>query len=103
MLDFSIDARRGSFHLQLECRLASAWTVIFGPSGAGKSTLLRLLAGLDRPDAGGITLDGNTLTDTARGVYLAPRDRRTAFVTQKSALFPAYDRLGKCRLRRGPS
>lgn len=88
MLNFSIDAHRGIFHLQLECHLTSAWTVIFGPSGAGKSTLLRLLAGLDRPDTGRITLDGNALTDTARGIYFTPRDRRTAFVTQKSALFP---------------
>ena len=46
MLDLALDARRGSFHLQVECRLASDWTVIFGPSGAGKTTLLRLLAGL---------------------------------------------------------
>ncbi len=43
---------RGSFHLHVECRFASEWTVIFGPSGAGKSTLLRLLAGLDLPDRG---------------------------------------------------
>ena len=47
MLELALDARRGSFHLQVECQLASPWTVIFGPSGAGKSTLLRLLAGLD--------------------------------------------------------
>jgi molybdate transport system ATP-binding protein len=47
VLEFSLDARRGSFHLQVECAFASDWTVIFGPSGAGKSTLLRLLAGLD--------------------------------------------------------
>ncbi|MGB6191667.1 MAG: ATP-binding cassette domain-containing protein [Terracidiphilus sp.] len=88
MLNFSIDAHRGTFHLQLECHLPAGWTVIFGPSGAGKSTLLRLLAGLDRPDTGRITLDGNVFTDTGRGIYLTPRDRRTAFVTQKSALFP---------------
>ena len=49
MLELALDARRGSFHLDVECRFASEWTVIFGPSGAGKSTLLRLLAGLDRP------------------------------------------------------
>jgi ABC-type lipoprotein export system ATPase subunit len=36
-------------------------TVVAGPSGAGKSTLLRLLAGLDRPDAGEITVDGEAL------------------------------------------
>ena len=88
MLEFNLDTRRGSFSLQLECRLISEWTVIFGPSGAGKSTLLRLLAGLSRPNSGRIVLDGKTLTDTTRGLYLAPGDRRIAFVTQKSALFP---------------
>ena len=46
MLELALNARRGSFHLQLECRLASEWTVVFGPSGAGKTSLLRLLAGL---------------------------------------------------------
>jgi len=57
MLEIALDARRGHFHLRLECRFVSEWTVIFGPSGAGKSTLLRLLAGLDRPDHGRISLD----------------------------------------------
>ncbi len=63
VLELALDARRGSFHLQVECRLASPWTVIFGPSGAGKSTLLRLLAGLDRarqdePVRGRVSFDG---------------------------------------------
>ena len=48
VLELALKARRGSFHLEVECRLASDWTVVFGPSGAGKSTLLRLLAGLDK-------------------------------------------------------
>ncbi|MCS6965036.1 ABC transporter ATP-binding protein [Thermoflexus sp.] len=43
--------------LHLELRDGEVVCVI-GPSGAGKSTLLRLLAGLDRPDAGQVTLDG---------------------------------------------
>jgi ABC-type sulfate/molybdate transport systems ATPase subunit len=60
VLELALDVRRGGFHLQVECRLASEWTVIFGPSGSGKSTLLRLLAGLDRPDHGQIVLDGQT-------------------------------------------
>lgn len=37
---------------------------IIGPSGAGKTTLLRALAGLERPDAGAILLDGKTLDDS---------------------------------------
>jgi ABC-type sulfate/molybdate transport systems ATPase subunit len=88
MLEFVLDARRGHFHLQVECRLGADWTVIYGPSGAGKSTLQRLLAGLDRPDHGHITLDGSPLTDTERGIFLKPGHRRTALVAQQPALFP---------------
>jgi ABC-type sulfate/molybdate transport systems ATPase subunit len=88
MLEFSLDAYRGSFHLQVECRFASDWTVIFGPSGAGKSTLLRLLAGLDRPIRGRIALEGRALTETAIGVHLPPGHRQTSLVSQQPALFP---------------
>ena len=93
MLDLALHARRGSFHLQVECRLASDWTVIFGPSGAGKSTLLRLLAGLDRnahgdTAAGRVALDGRVLTDTASGHWLKPGRRQTSLVAQQPSLFP---------------
>lgn len=90
VLDFSLDARRGSFHLQLSGRLGSEWTVIFGHSGAGKSTLLRLLAGLDRDRARSarIVHDGQPLADTAAGLWLQPGRRGTALVAQHPALFP---------------
>ncbi len=88
MLEFGLEARRGSFHLQVECGFARDWTVVFGPSGSGKSTLLRLLAGLDRPTRGRITLDGRPLTDTASGIDEAPGRRATALVAQQPALFP---------------
>ena len=88
MLKFSLDARRGSFHLQVACTFASDWTVVFGPSGSGKSTLLRLLAGLDRPTRGRIALDTRALTETAIGLHLAPGRRQTALVAQQPALFP---------------
>jgi ABC-type sulfate/molybdate transport systems ATPase subunit len=83
-----LDVRRGNFHLQVECRFASEWTVIFGPSGAGKTTLLRLLAGLGRPDHGRIALDGNLLTDSAHKLWRKPGQRRISMVAQQSALFP---------------
>jgi NitT/TauT family transport system ATP-binding protein len=54
-------------------------TVMIGPSGCGKSTLIRLLAGFERPDSGGITLNGTPVTGPAR-------DRLVLF--QESALFP---------------
>lgn len=88
MLSFSLDSRRGSFHLTVECTCATDWTVIFGPSGAGKSTLLRLLAGLDHPIRGRIALDGRALTETATGLRVPPGHRQTSLVSQQPALFP---------------
>ena len=55
---------------------------LVGPSGCGKSTLLRLIAGLDRPDAGRVVLDGVDVT------MVAPERRRIGLVFQEHALFP---------------
>jgi ABC-type sulfate/molybdate transport systems ATPase subunit len=93
VLELDLSAQRGCFHLQVKCRFASDWTVIFGHSGAGKSTLLRLLAGLDgdargKSAHGRVAMDGNILTDTANGVWLGPGRRKTALVSQHPSLFP---------------
>jgi sulfate transport system ATP-binding protein len=37
-------------------------TALLGPSGSGKSSLLRIVAGLERPDAGSVALDGEDVT-----------------------------------------
>lgn len=63
-------------------------TVLFGPSASGKTTLLRLLAGLDRPDAGAIAMAGAVWFDSARCIDLPPQKRRAAFLFQDYALFP---------------
>ena len=114
MLELALDAHRGSFHLKVESRLASEWTVIFGHSGAGKSTLLRLLAGLDRARQSGqvrgsVIFNSNALTDTDGGLWVAPGRRFTSLVTQEPALFPhlsaaanvAYGLRSLDRARRG--
>ena len=92
MLELKLKAHRGGFHLDVDCRFAAPWTILFGPSGAGKSTLLRLIAGLENPDLGIITANGRTLTDTASRVQLSPgpnsNQRSIGMVTQRSALFP---------------
>src|SRR5438067_9094589 len=56
-------------------------TALLGPSGSGKSTVLRMIAGLERPDAGRITLAGEDQTDSS------VQERRVGFVFQHYALF----------------
>ncbi|MCX6627158.1 MAG: ABC transporter ATP-binding protein [Candidatus Solibacter sp.] len=63
-------------------------TVLFGPSGSGKTTLLRMLAGLERPDAGSIVFRESPWFDAARAIHLPPRQRRAGFLFQDYALFP---------------
>jgi ABC-type sulfate/molybdate transport systems ATPase subunit len=93
VLELALHVRRGNFHLQVACRFASEWTVVFGPSGSGKSSLLRLLAGLDLAghsvhQNARIVLDGRPLTDSSRRLWLKPGRRQTTMVAQQSALFP---------------
>jgi len=59
---------------------------LLGPSGCGKTTLLRVIAGLEVPDAGTVTVAGRTLTEPGRVV--PPEKRRIGMVFQDWALFP---------------
>lgn len=76
------------FTLEIELELAGRVSVIFGPSGAGKTSLLDLVAGLRRAESAFIQLDGQVLTDTSRGVFVATRHRGVGYVPQDLALFP---------------
>lgn len=61
-------------------------TALLGPSGSGKSTLLRLIAGLERPDAGEIRLGDAVLSSASS--HVAPEGRDVGLVFQDYALFP---------------
>ena len=64
--------------------------VLLGPTGAGKTTLLRLVAGLEKPDAGVIAIDGRDATGDP------PALRDVSFVFQQYSLYPhlsVYDNL----------
>jgi molybdate transport system ATP-binding protein len=62
--------------------------VLFGPSGCGKTTVLRCLAGLERPNDGHITCDGQRWFDAGRRLFLRPQERDIGFLFQEYALFP---------------
>jgi molybdate transport system ATP-binding protein len=89
-LDIRKTMRAGSQTFRLDVRLQtdSRRVVILGPSGSGKSLTLKAIAGLLRPDAGHIRLDGRVLFDAAARVDLAARRRQLAYVFQDYALFP---------------
>ena len=59
---------------------------LLGPSGCGKTTLLRLIAGLDRPDAGSISVGGEPVA--GEGTWVPPEKRNIGMVFQDWALFP---------------
>src|ERR1035441_7804699 len=64
--------------------------VLVGPSGCGKTTTLRLIAGLEEPTTGIISINGQIVND------LPPKDRDITMVFQNHALYPhmsAYDNM----------
>ena len=76
------------FTLDVDWSADDGVAALFGPSGAGKTLTLSCLAGLLRPDAGRIVVDGRVLFDSAAGVDVPPQTRRVGYVFQGYALFP---------------
>jgi putative ABC transport system ATP-binding protein len=66
---------------------------LVGPSGAGKTTLLALLAGLDRPSSGDITLCGESLTSMDEDGLARLRGKHVGFVFQSFHLVPSLNAL----------
>ncbi len=82
--DTAVDALRGVSVSVIEGEL----TAIMGPSGSGKSTLMHLLAGLDRPTAGEVWIDGTPLGTLGDTGLTKLRRRHVGFVFQFFNLLP---------------
>jgi molybdate transport system ATP-binding protein len=88
MIDVAVRKRFPGFTLDVAWQADDPMVVLFGPSGAGKSLTLQCLAGLVRPDAGRIVVNGRVFDDTSTGLHLRPQARRLGYVFQGYALFP---------------
>ena len=88
MLRVDVTKQLGEFSIEASFTSEGRVTGLFGASGAGKTSLINMIAGLLRPDRGIITLDGETLDDTATGAHVPPHRRRIGYVFQDARLFP---------------
>jgi putative ABC transport system ATP-binding protein len=71
---------------------------ITGPSGSGKSTLLALIAGLDRPSRGQVTIDGVDITGLNEDRLASFRGRNIGFVFQSFHLIPTLTAIENVRV-----
>src|SRR5699024_12815870 len=103
-LETAFGVRRDAFELELTMSVKAGQTLcLLGPNGAGKSTALRTLAGLLSVSDGYLELDGQTLDDAARGIFVPAERRPTGAVFQDYLLFSHLSEIGRapCRERRG--
>src|SRR5581483_292750 len=82
--DTAVDALRG---VSLEVQRGQLTTVM-GPSGSGKSTLMHILAGLDRPTTGSVTIDGTEITTLDDTALTKLRRQHIGFIFQFFNLLP---------------
>ena len=66
----------------------NAFITLLGPSGCGKTTTLRMIAGLETPTEGSITIGDTVVFDADRGINLPPNKRDVGFLFQNYALWP---------------
>ncbi|PZU92530.1 MAG: molybdenum ABC transporter ATP-binding protein [Chelatococcus sp.] len=88
VIEVSIRHRQGDFRLDASFTSDGRLTALFGRSGSGKTSLVNMIAGLVRPDAGRIAVDGRALVDTQKRIFLPKHRRRLGYVFQEARLFP---------------
>lgn len=88
-LTVDITKKLGTFSLHTSFESDAKRIGILGPSGCGKSLTLKSIAGIERPDAGRIAVDGRVLFDRAAKTDLKPQKRNVGYMFQNYALFPS--------------
>lgn len=99
-LEVSLRQRLGGFDLTVDFTAPAGVTALFGRSGAGKTGVVQAIAGLTRPEAGRIRVDGTVLLDTERGIFVPRHRRRVGYVFQDARLFPHLSVRGNLRFGR---
>ncbi len=87
-LSVNIQKQLGRFRLDVSFETGGGVLGILGASGCGKSYTLKCIAGIERPDAGRIVLNGKTLFDAKEKICLPPQKREVGYLFQSYALFP---------------
>ena len=86
-----ITKRWGKFYAVEDLNLTIAdnsFVTLLGPSGCGKTTTLRMIAGLEAPTSGRITIGDQVVFDSAMGINVPANKRRVGFLFQNYALWP---------------
>ncbi|KXH86693.1 ABC transporter ATP-binding protein [Sporosarcina sp. HYO08] len=87
MLEVHIQKQLAHFRLDVSLKVKDEIVVLVGPSGSGKTTILNTIAGIEHPDAGSITLNGQPYFQENRRP-LPPQKRNVGYLFQDYALFP---------------
>jgi molybdate transport system ATP-binding protein len=89
MLTVAVAKQLGAFALNVRFELPTPGVaVLFGRSGCGKTTVVNIIAGLLRPDAARVVLEGAVLHDTQQAIDVPSERRRIGYVFQDARLFP---------------
>ena len=86
-----INKRWGKFYAVEDMNLTisdNAFVTLLGPSGCGKTTTLRMIAGLETPTSGRITIGDKVVFDSDMGINVPANKRKVGFLFQNYALWP---------------
>lgn len=87
----NVTKRWGDFYAVENMNLTikdGSFITLLGPSGCGKTTTLRMIAGLETPTSGKITINGETVFDSESGINVPANKRHVGFLFQNYALWP---------------